>query len=319
MGWRNDCSICPSRGPGSGGAVDDPALTTALAGIPLRNPIGLAAGFDKACAHLDALGELGFGYVVGGTVTRSPRRGNPRPRIARSPAHHALVNAMGLPNPGAAAAGRHLAHGRRTCPRMVSLADEAVDDVVVALGLVEPHADAIELNASSPNAGWDHVGSHVGALVGAIAARTGKPLFVKLPTYRSASGRERVLEMAAAARDEGASGLTCSNTLAVADARMSTGRGGLSGAPLSSDTPRIVAEVAGAVGGGLIINACGGVFTADDVARCLDAGASSVQVYTSLIYEGPGLPGMLTRGLMQRRGAGAVPVEPVLPGENRSA
>lgn len=287
-----------------GGAADDATLATSLAGIPLRNPIGLAAGFDKTCAHLDVLGELGFGYVVGGTVTRAPRPGNPRPRIARSPTHHALVNAMGLPNPGAAAAGRHLAHGHRSCPRLISLADEAVDDVIIALGLVEPHVDGIELNASSPNAGWEHVGSHVGTLVRAIRAQTVKPLFVKLPAYRAPSDRASVLEMAAAARDEGASGLTCSNTLAVTDPRMSTGRGGLSGAPLSEGTPRVVAEIAAAVDGRLPINACGGIFTADDVARCLDAGASTVQVYTALIYEGPGLPGILTRGLADLRPPG---------------
>ena len=89
----------PLPWPRIGGAVDDPALTTTLAGIPLRNPVGLAAGFDKTCTHLDALGSLGFGYVVGGTVTRTSRRGNPRPRIARDPGRRALVNAMGMPNP----------------------------------------------------------------------------------------------------------------------------------------------------------------------------------------------------------------------------
>ncbi len=305
-GWAQRLLDLPLPWSRIGGVADDLAVATSLAGIPLRNPIGLAAGFDKACAHLDALGELGFGYVVGGTVTRTPRPGNPRPRIARSPAHHALVNAMGLPNPGAAAAGRHLAHGRRTCPRLISLADEAVEDVTVALELVEPHVDGIELNASSPNAGWDHVGAHVGTVVRTIRERTEKPLFVKLPFYRTPAARLHVLDMAAAARDEGASGLTCSNTLPVTDPRLSTGRGGLSGAPLAGDTPRIVAEVVEAVAGELPINACGGIFSAADVARCLDAGATTVQVYTALIYEGPGITGALTRGLADlRRGSAA--------------
>src|SRR5215471_8537799 len=111
-----------------GGAIDDPSLGTTLAGVRVRNPIGLAAGFDKACTHLDALGSLGFGFVVGGTVTRAPRRGNPAPRIARDPARRALVNAMGLPNPGADAVARALARTERTAPRFVSIADEAVDD-----------------------------------------------------------------------------------------------------------------------------------------------------------------------------------------------
>ena len=101
----------PLPWPRIGGAVDDPALSTTLAGIPLRNPVGLAAGFDKTCAHLDALGSLGFGYVVGGTVTRAPRRGNLHRRIARDPARRALVNAMGMPNPGAEAVARMMKEG----------------------------------------------------------------------------------------------------------------------------------------------------------------------------------------------------------------
>jgi dihydroorotate dehydrogenase len=302
-----------------GNAIEHPALETTLAGVALRNPIGLAAGFDKTCEHLDALGALGFGYVVGGTVTRDPRPGNARPRIARSPARRALVNAMGLPNDGAAATGRHLAHGRRTCPRFVSLADEAVEDVVAALALVEPHADGIELNASSPNAGWEHVGEHIGRVVRELRPRTGKPLFVKLPPFTTPPERARVLAMAIAARDEGANGFTCSNTTPVLDRRLSTGRGGLSGGPLTNDTPRIVAEVLAATGGELPVNASGGVFTVADAARCLDAGAATVQVYTSLIYEGPALPGILARGLVARRAASRTLGVEVPPSENPSA
>ena len=99
-----------------GRAVDDPALVTDLAGLRLRNPIGLAAGFDKSCAHLDALGELGFGYVVGGTITRAARAGNPKPRIARDRARRSMVNAMGLPNPGAEPAARRTCAGTPARP-----------------------------------------------------------------------------------------------------------------------------------------------------------------------------------------------------------
>ena len=84
-----------------GHAVADPALATTVAGVSLANPVGLASGFDKACERLAPLGALGFGYAVGGTVTLRPRAGNPHPRIARDPATRAIVNAMGLPNPGA--------------------------------------------------------------------------------------------------------------------------------------------------------------------------------------------------------------------------
>jgi dihydroorotate dehydrogenase len=277
--------------------VDDPSLVTTLAGLQLRNPIGLAAGFDKGCVRLDALGSLGFGFVVGGTVTRAPRRGNPVPRIVRDGVRGALVDEMGLPNPGAEAAARALARSPRTSPRFVSIADEAVEDAISTLELLEPLVDGFEVNASSPNAGWEHVGEHVGALIRALRPRTTKPLFVKVPPFRSDQERERTLSMIAAGRDGGASGIVCSNTVPVDDPRLSTGRGGLSGAPLSTDTPRIVAEVRSAVGDDLPVVACGGIFTADDVRTSLDAGATAIQLYTSLIYGGPALLGMLTRSL----------------------
>src|SRR5438132_6286895 len=112
-----------------GGIRPDPALELHLAGIPLRNPLGLAAGFDKSCRLVTALGEIGFGYVVTGTVTRRPRKGNPKPRIVRRPGELAIVNSMGLPNKGAAYAAGRLRTARRTAPVLVSLADEEVEDV----------------------------------------------------------------------------------------------------------------------------------------------------------------------------------------------
>ncbi len=284
-----------------GGAVDDPALRTELAGIPLRNPIGLAAGFDKTCGHLDALGSLGFGYVVGGTVTRRPRDGNPRPRIVRYRARRSLTNAMGLPNPGAAAVARTLARTARTCPRLVSIADEEIEDAVAGFELVEPLVDGLEVNASCPNVSWGRDRdneAHLRELVTALRARSNKPLLVKLPPFVTATEREVVLALARIATDAGAAGLTASNTRPVRDVRLAVGVGGLSGIALRELTPRIVADLREAVGGGIWVQACGGVFTAEDVRACLDAGATTVQVYSALIYEGPGLPGILTRGLM---------------------
>jgi dihydroorotate dehydrogenase len=292
-----------------GGAVEDPLLATDIAGVGLRNPIGLAAGFDKSCEHLDALGALGFGYVVGGTVTRRARAGNPRPRIARDKTRMSMTNAMGLPNPGSATVARSLARTRSTCPRFVSLADEAVDDAVAAFKLVEPLVDGIELNASCPNVSWGRDRdneAHVRALVTAFRVRTNKPLLVKLPPFVTPTEREVVLALARICADAGADGLTASNSRPVRHGRLSVGAGGLSGRALSKLTPMIVADVRDAVGGAASIQACGGVFSADDVRSCLEAGAATVQVYTALIFEGPGLPGMLTRGLADRAGTGGL-------------
>ena len=280
-----------------GHAVADPCLMTEVAGVPLANPIGLASGFDKACERFRALGKLGFGYVVGGTVTLAPRRGNAKPRIARDPSTRALVNAMGLPNPGAGAVAATLARQAKTTSRWVSLADEAVEDVGAALDLLAPHVDAFELNASSPNAGWTHRADHVGAVMEAIVPRSPVPVFVKVPPFATDEERDGVLAMVRAAQDAGAAGLTCANTLPVQDPRMSTGRGGLSGGPLTTRTPEIVAAVRSATR--LPINASGGVFTAADARACLAAGATTVQIYTGLIYEGPAVVGRIAAGLLE--------------------
>jgi dihydroorotate dehydrogenase len=280
-----------------GHAVADPAWATTVAGVALANPVGLASGFDKGCERLAALGALGFGYAVGGTITLRPRPGNARRRIARDPSRRAIVNAMGLPNPGAHAAAGALARHPRTTSRWVSLADEELDDACAALDLVAPLADAIELNASSPNAGWTHRADHVGALVAAMRPRTDTPLFVKVPPFTTDDEQAGVLAVVEAAQHAGAHGITATNTIAVTDARMSTGRGGLSGGPLTAGTPQIVRTIREATAGALPINACGGIFTAGDAQACLDAGATTVQVYTGLIYEGPAVASRILAGL----------------------
>src|SRR4029453_9952443 len=127
-----------------------PARGGALAGTPLANPVGLAAGFDKTGRHVDALGRLGFGYVVCGTFTRRPRRGNAKPRIVRYPERGSMVNPMGLPNPGAEAAARALGRTTPRGPRVASIADQDLPDVLETHAVLEPFVDAIELNASCP-------------------------------------------------------------------------------------------------------------------------------------------------------------------------
>ena len=303
-----------------GRADRSPSLGVELCGIPLPNPIGLAAGFDKACRRLGALGRLGFGFVVGGTVTRHPRRGNPKPRIVRDPDRRAIVNAMGLPNPGAAVAARSLARAPRTAPRFVSVADEAIEDALAALELLAPHADAIELNASSPNAPWRHDPAHLRRLLDAFAAGTDRPLLLKLPPFSGEDERAVVLGVARDAVDAGVSGLVCSNTVPVEDLRLGGRRGGPAGGPPAAVNPRRGAG-GGALAGGprpsrppvsvragaappgrtVPIVACGGIFTVEDVGACFRAGASAVEVYTGLIYAGPGIVGQLTGGLLRDR------------------
>jgi dihydroorotate dehydrogenase len=278
-----------------------------MSGIELANPIGLAAGFDKTGRHVDALGRLGFGYVVAGTFTRRPRRGNPRPRIARSPGRFAIVNAMGLPNPGADAAARMLARRPRPSPRIASIADEDVAAARETHKLLEPHVDAIELNVSCPNVSWGRDRdneAHLAELLRALEDRV-TPLFVKLPPFASEVERDVVLSLAAIARDGGVEGVTCSNTRPVREPRLASGSGGLSGLPLLETTIANVSEIRRAVGDDLPIAASGGILSSSDALACIQAGATTVQVYTGLIYRGPQLVGELTRGIASElRGRG---------------
>lgn len=284
-----------------GGAVDSTELETDLAGIRLRNPVGLAAGFDKNASMVDGMARLGFGYVVVGTISLRPRDGNPKPRIVRTPREGSITNAMGIPNEGVGRVAGHLRARRSTVPVIASLADEDPADVVAVHSRLRGLVQGFELNVSSPNSPWRHSGrnnaSHLKEVLAALADRREEPLFVKLPPFRTEEERASVLELATIAAEADVDGLTCSNTRPVKDARLPNGRGGLSGRPLTGDTPRIVAEIRRATGGFVPINGCGGIFTAADVGACLEAGATTVQVYTSLIYRGPRLVRELTSGL----------------------
>jgi dihydroorotate dehydrogenase len=186
---------------------------------------------------------------------------------------------------------------------VASIADEAIGDAVEAHRLLEPVVDAIELNASCPNVAWgrdrDDEG-HLATLLRALEDRR-TPLAVKLPPFRHDREREAVLALARVAVEAGADGLTCSNTRPVHDPRLAVGEGGLSGRALAGETPRIVAAVIEATGGAVPVAASGGIASPADAVACLDAGAASVQLYTALVYRGPGVVGELTAGLLASR------------------
>jgi dihydroorotate dehydrogenase len=292
---------------GLAGARDLPTIPTVLAGLRLANPVGLAAGFDKDARGVRGLSAMGFGYLVVGTVTRAPRAGNPKPRIVRLAGRRSLVNAMGLPNQGARTVAERLRALRRRTPLLASIADEAADDVLANHRALEPWVDGFELNASCPNVRWGRDAddeSHLRELVTGLVsqrARPDAPLFVKLPPFVTANERDAVLALAAVAQESGADGLTCSNTRPVSEPRISVGRGGLSGVALADRTPGIVADVRRTTGGAMPINACGGISGPAVARACLEAGATTVQLYTGLVYEGPRVVRSIVRGLAVRQ------------------
>nr|MDT0656435.1 quinone-dependent dihydroorotate dehydrogenase [Micromonospora sp. DSM 115978] len=271
-------------------------------GVEFPNPVGLAAGMDKDGAALPAWPALGFGFVEVGTVTAHPQPGNPRPRLFRLPASAAVINRMGFNNAGAAALAARLAALDRPLgvPLGISLGkskvaplDGAVADYLASYRALRGFGDYFAVNVSSPNTPGlrqlqdrDHLDALLAALVGE------KPVLVKIaPDLTEAA----IADLLAVCLARGAAGVIATNTtlgrdgLAPADAFRAGEAGGLSGRPLTARARRVVSFVHRETGGKLPVIGVGGVLDPADATALLDAGASLVQLYSGLIYRGPGL------------------------------
>lgn len=293
--------------------VRDPRLHVKIAGLNFPSPIGLAAGFDKNCHVLPQMIALGFGYVVGGTVLLAPQPGNPSPRLARISKDKSLLNSLGFPSQGVAGVRENLEKlDGLSRPLVISVSGSNLSDLIACYRAIEPLVDAVELNISSPNtnalkAYQDQ--SAFSELLGEVNDFRKKPLFTKLPAYSTPQDRELVLGLARIARERGVDGITAPNTKPVPTHLLAMGKGGLSGRSVTEDTIRTVHDMRRELGKDIAINATGGIFEAEDAYRALEAGADTVQIYTSLIYEGPGVVAKINRGLLRlidQSGAGSV-------------
>ena len=291
-------------------AVRDPRLRVDLCGLTLENPVGLAAGYDKSCGFLPSLAALGFGYVTGGTVTLSSRPGNPKPRMLRRAKDESLINALGFPGRGLDYAARRLGEAQaslKQTPVVVSVSGETPEEIVTCHRRLEPLADAVEVNISSPNTEGLRVFQEPAALadlLGRVNDGRKKPLFVKMPPYDSADSegseaRDRVMELARVCAREGVDALTVANTRPIEEPRLAVGSGGLSGKPVFQDMLRMVSEIKSEVGDRVAVNACGGIFTGEDAWEALQAGATTVQLLTGLIYRGPGVVKRMNQELLE--------------------
>jgi dihydroorotate dehydrogenase len=276
-------------------------------GVRFPGPVGLAAGMDKDGRALRAWPAFGFGFVEVGTVTWHAQPGNPRPRLFRLPASEAVINRMGFNNGGAAAlAARLRALGPLPVPLGVSIGkskvtpvEEAMADYRSSLELLAPYADYFAVNVSSPNTpglrGLQDKGA-LDTLLGALS--TTVPLLVKIAPDLTEPAIADVLEVCAT---HGVAGVIATNTtlsrkrLAAVDSALARETGGLSGRPLTARALEVVTFVARETGGTLPIIGVGGIHSADDARRMLDAGASLVQLYTGFIYKGPGLVRTINR------------------------
>jgi dihydroorotate dehydrogenase len=291
----------------------DPRLETNLAGVRLSNPIGLAPGFDKSGDLVPSLSKLGFGYLVVGSITREPRWGNPFPRLVRYPEQESISNSMGLPNQGLAAAISNLRRARQqsSCPVIGSVAGFSAEDLLQAAIELEPHVSAVEIGLVCPNTTEterleeQRIFAH---LAQGLAANLSKPVFVKLPPHHTPEDRRRVLHMLDVWADAGLAGVSVSGTRQVVEPRLGAGKGSLAGRAVFPDTLRIVQDVAQHVGGRLAIKAAGGVFRGADAHTLLQAGATTVEVYSAFIYRGWDVAGGLNRELLAARAQANRPV-----------
>ncbi len=300
----------------------DPSLRVRAFGRELASPLGLAAGLDKdgeACAPLAA---LGFGFVEVGTLTALPQPGNPRPRLFRLRRDRALVNRMGFNNHGAAAAARRLAQPARRPPVLglnigrskLASDDQAVADYVTSAGLLAPCADYVVVNVSSPNTpglrdlqAVERLRPLLLAVREALdAASAGRrvPLLVKIAPDLADPDIDAIADLALGL---GLDGIVAVNTtLARAGLRSAPaqlercGTGGLSGAPLAARALEVLRRLHARVGNRLTLVSVGGIESAEDAWERLSAGAALVQVYTALVYQGPGLPRAINAGLARR-------------------
>ena len=305
--------------------VKSERLRVDLSGIELDSPVGLAAGYDKNCEHLPSLSAMGFGYLVGGTVTEEARKGNPRPRLLRYVEQESLINSLGFPSKGLEYAAQTLEQAWETrdrTPIVVSVSGVTVGEILRCHRRLEPLVDAVEVNISSPNtAGLRafHERALLSELLGRINDQRQKPVFVKIPPYLATpdpdlpltepgglaggesedTSRRRVFGLIRVCLDRGVDGLTVSNSRPALEPRLATGVGGLSGRGLFGDLIRMVREIRASVGDRLAINACGGIFSGEDAWQALKEGATTVQVLTALVYRGPGVVRQINRELLR--------------------
>ena len=283
--------------------LEDPRLHTEVAGIRLPNPIGFAAGHDKDCGKLGRLAGLGFGYMVGGTVTAQPRPGHPLLRIVRNIHEGALVNSLGFPSRGLEEAARRLERGGVGVPVLVSISGLTVQEFIACHRKLSPLCAGIELNISSPNTQGIRVfqePDRLRELLSGLRPLKERPLFLKLPPYFDDDQRDGVMKLVDVCLDHGVEGVTVSNTHPVDDDRLAVGRGGLSGRPLLPHTLRMVDEIRRHAGEGLVINGCGGISSGEDALNVLRAGANTLQLFTGFIYEGPFLMKRIKQHLLER-------------------
>lgn len=299
------------------GVPESPELAVDLFGLHFHTPVGLAAGLDKNAQAIGGFSSIGFGFMEVGTVTPKGQPGNEQPRLFRLPSDEALINRMGFNNEGAdAMANRLKKAGRRSIPVAVNIGknkttpnEDAHEDYRKCIRTLYPYGDFFVVNISSPNTpdlrSLQH-GSELSRLLAEVKeemeiqrGKSGakKSILVKIAPDVSASELEYMVNSIAEA---GVDGIIATNTTISRNGlshERASETGGLSGKPLRDRSTEIISAIYRQTGGQLPIIGSGGIFTPQDAYDKIKAGASLVEIYTALIYEGPEVNRRLHAGL----------------------
>ena len=285
------------------------SLRTEVAGLDFHSPVGLAAGFDKDAEVPLQMLSLGFGFVEVGTVTPRPQAGNDKPRLFRLARDRAVINRMGFNNAGQPAAYQRLLQCRSDAgPIGVNVgankdSADRIADYVSGVRAMSQVASYLTINISSPNTPGLRGLQDEGALDDLLAAvrdvKSNRPLFLKVAPDLAPGDPERIVK---AAVDHGIDAIIVANTTVSRPAltsKLAAEAGGLSGAPLKPLALDALRQFRSASGGEMPLIGVGGIASADDAWERIRAGASLVQLYSAIVYEGPGIAVRIARGLAQ--------------------
>jgi dihydroorotate dehydrogenase len=297
--------------------VEDEKLERKLFGLTFKNPVGLAAGFDKNAVLYNELANFGFGFIEIGTVTPKAQEGNPKKRLFRLKDDKGIINRMGFNNKGVEAAiiqlkknkgkliiGGNIGKNTDTKP------EDYTKDYLTSFNALHPYVDYFVLNVSCPNVGShaklndkDYLEELIGAVQKAnMSFKTQKPILLKIAPDLNNGQLDEIIELVKATKLDGViasntstdrKGLKASNKLLE-----SIGNGGLSGQPIKDKSTQVIKYLSGKSKKAFPIIGVGGIHSADDALEKIDAGADLVQVYTGFIYEGPSLIKRINKAIL---------------------
>lgn len=300
--------------------VEDPRLEREVFGLKFKNPVGLAAGFDKNGEYIEQMANFGFGFIEIGTVTPKPQPGNDKPRMFRLVSDQAIINRMGFNNQGADVAAGRLQHlkdrkgliiGGNIGKNKITPNENAVDDYTYCFHALYDHVDYFVVNVSSPNTPGlrdlqekeplKYILNTLEQINGEKPSK--KPILLKIAPDLTDSQLDDIVEIV---QETGIAGVIATNTTIAreglkSDPAVLSEAGGVSGKPLTKRSTEVIRYLVQKSNHSFPIIGVGGIHSAADALEKLEAGAALVQVYTGFIYEGPGLISAICKGILRKK------------------